>query len=127
MNYEHAERTSKREQTKHDEIIVNLEAKLSGMGKLANTNPSKSKENAVRRDDKIYYPDVYVYENNKVIEVYEVETSETVTDEAAKQQWKFFGDGKAGFFLVVPEKDLDKAKELSKKYEVDVQGYLTFS
>lgn len=79
----------------------------------------------MKTGNKTYYPDIYIYKDKIVEEIYEVETEETV-DESSVDQWKLYSSGRAKFYLVVPKKSLEKAEEIVKKYKISVEGYWTF-
>ena len=74
-----------------------------------------------------YYPDVYTYDDIKheVTNIYEVETSETITPESAKQ-WKLYANGSAKLYLVVPKIDLEKTKQLVASNNIKVAEYYTY-
>ena len=115
------------EQNIHDTIIANLAEKLLNKNPhlKVRTNPGTSKDYRVRTGDKTYYPDIYTYEDDKVKEIFEVETENTVNEDSI-EQWRLYSSGNARFYLVVPKESEQKAKELVKKHNIDVAGYWVY-
>ena len=115
------------EQNRHDTIIVKLAKKLEGKHKnyQIRMNQGLSKAHGVVRGNDTYYPDIFVIKQKKVIEIYEVETDNTINEDSIPQ-WKQYSSGKANFYLVVPKNKLDETKKLVKKYKISVEGYFHF-
>src|SRR3989338_1046053 len=111
----------------HDLIIEKMRSLLITQGYKVRVNPSQEKAYSVtgpgfQPGEKItYYPDVYTYDDIKheVTNIYEVETSETITPESAKQ-WKLYANGSAKLYLVVPKIDLEKTKQLVASNNIKV-------
>ena len=118
------EKLSSIEKSEHDAVISNLAKKLKEGGNLVRTNPSTSKNNPVEIDGGDYYPDVFVYKNGTLLEVYEIETKSSVS-ESSVEQWKKYSSDKFKFFLVVPKEVMDKAKELANAAGIKA-GYWSF-
>lgn len=117
------------EQNIHDTVITDLVEKLQKQehNLKVRTNPGVSKKYPypVRTGDKVYYPDIYTYEDDKVKEIFEVETENTVNEDSI-EQWRLYSLGSAKFYLVVPKESEQKAKELVKRHNIDVAGYWVY-
>jgi hypothetical protein len=72
----------------------------------------------------IYYPDIVVLNKaNNLYLIEQVETSETVTEEEAKE-WRNFAGFGVLLNLIVPEEKLEEAKKLSKDIaNIRIQTY----
>ena len=117
-----------KEKKEHDDVIESVRAKLIADGNEVEVNKFKSKSSPVTytKGDGTkgqYYPDVYTHKDSIVTKMFEVETLSSVNDDQAENQWKLYSKGKAKFYLVVPESKLEEAKNLAKKYKVEVEDY----
>ncbi|MBA7510502.1 hypothetical protein ES705_02487 [subsurface metagenome] len=117
----------------HDIIIEKLRSLLITEGHKVRVNPGQARRFGVigpstTSNEKItYYPDLYTYDENKkrVIGIFEVETSETVSENSV-EQWKLYTKGSAKFYLVIPKEDLEKAKTLAAQHNVEVEKFYTY-
>lgn len=115
------------EQNLHDTMIHLLDKKLQSENKTVKTNEGSTKLNGVKNEGESepYYPDVLVHVGTKVIEIYEIETENTVNENSIPQ-WKKASEDTAKFFLIVPKKSLKIAQELSKKHKIPVEEFFVF-
>ncbi len=116
------------EQNLHDTMINVLKNMLVAEGKKVKTNEGSTKLNGVKNegDAEIYYPDVLVLGvGTNIIEIYEVETENTINENSINQ-WKKYSEDTAKLFLVVPKELVESAKKLAKKHKIPVKGYFSF-
>ncbi len=97
-------------QSLHDKVIAYIEGDLNKAKYDIYPNPSTSQRWSVRGE----FPDILVTPKGEtnVLFVIEVETSQTVTPEEARNQWKAYSSLPGTFYLIVPEKDLALAKQI---------------
>ncbi|MFH1803110.1 MAG: hypothetical protein ABH864_06725 [archaeon] len=117
------------EQNLHDRVIDDVVKFIKKSGRdcdTIRTNKGKSKDYGVKeKDGELYYPDVFTVKNKTVLEIYEVETSQSVND-GSVEQWKKFSSGDAKFYLVVPKSDIEKAEQIAKKNNIKVDEFFFF-
>lgn len=113
------------EQNKHDTILNSLAKQLTKEGKDVRINPNNTNQNAISEGIEKIYPDLFVVENNKVVEIYEVETENTV-NESSVEQWIKYSKLSEKFYLVFPGDKLSTIKELTTKHTIKVDGYYTW-
>lgn len=119
----------------HDRVIAEATDNLIGSGYAVGTNPGGSKR-IVFADT--LYPDLVVGEfvegpsGTITIDpsfVFEVETSDSLTEAAAERHWKQYADTArerhVEFILVVPVGDIVKADDLCERFDVTARviGY----
>ena len=117
------------EQNLHDSVIDDVVSYINKNKKSYDNiriNKGHSNSYSVKRgNEESYYPDVFLVKNKIVIEIYEVETNQTINQDSVSQ-WKQYSSGQAKFYLVVPKDKLEEVKILVKENNIEVDNYLTF-
>lgn len=116
------EKRNKEEQTIHDWLIKEVKESLLKRYKKVYINPSDEKNKEVNG----FFPDVVVESHGVVVEIYEIETENTVNDEEA-DEWMKLSKLPAKLTILVPASRLKKAREIAwdKKIasKVKISGY----
>ena len=98
---------SEKEQVIHDWLIEQVVEFLKKRYRDVRINPGNSKNGGIEG----LYPGIVVYSHGLPVEVYEVETENTVTDEEA-EQWVQFSKLPVKVNILVPEALVKKAREI---------------
>jgi len=114
------------EQLIHDMTVQKVAEKIRRKGHQVSTNMNSNSSNVIRLKNKIYYPDISVFRNKKVENIYEVETANSVNREAV-EKWRSCSTGCRSFYLIVPEEKLKITKKLAKKHNIKVKDFITYS
>ena len=80
------------EQLIHDLTVQKVAEKIRRKGHKVRTNMNSTGDNVIIKQNKTLYPDISVYRNVIVENIYEVETSNSVNHEAA-EKWKLCSSG----------------------------------
>ena len=108
----------------HDKVVRAIKGALNQKDYDVYINPGQEK-NAGIGDN---YPDVIMTEKGKntVKFILEVEVTSSVTQGEAERQWKKYAkEINATFYLVVPQEQLNKARELCQNNNLSVR-FATF-
>ena len=106
---------------KESEIIALLAKFLSERGEIVKVN--ENNENFVI-GTKEYKPDLFTIDKDNVVTgIYEIKLS---VDETMLQNFKELADS-VNFYLVVPEKEETKAKDIIKRNKIKVKEVYTFT
>lgn len=109
----------------HDKVVKAIKDKLNQKDYDVYINLGEQKN--VRIGDN--YPDVIMTEKGKTNAkfIMEVEVASSVTQDEAERQWKkYTTEINATFYLVVPEKSLQKAKKLCQNNNINAR-FTTFT
>jgi hypothetical protein len=98
---------SKDEQFLHDWVIRKIKEKNSRIYSEVNINPAE--EQNFELDGK--YPDVVLVNHGQVVNVIEVDTKETVSEDSI-EKWKALSELGSKLTLIVPKEDQNKARDL---------------
>src|SRR5712691_2596873 len=101
--------------TLHDSIL-NLAASLISDYEV-HKNPDGEKNRWIEDPGQKYYPDIMLVprgQKNSTI-IIEVETDESVNDDHADEQWKFYARLNRAFYLLVPGNSLEEAKRICQR------------
>jgi len=98
---------SKDEQFLHDWVIRKIKEKNSRIYSDVNINPAE--EQNFELDGK--YPDVVLVNHGQVVNVIEVDTKETVSEDSI-EKWKALSELGSKLTLIVPKEDQNKARDL---------------
>ncbi len=92
----------------HDKVVAYIQSHLDSVKYDIYTNPGHEQNWHIRGQ----FPDVLVTpKGSKSVQfVLEVETSDTITAEEAKAQWKEYATLPGTFYLIVPQQSLELAK-----------------
>jgi hypothetical protein len=114
------------EQLIHDLTVQKVAEKIRRKGHDVTTNMNSRRNNVIKKQNTTCYPDISVYRNINVENIYEVETTNSVNNEAAKK-WKLCSTGCKAFFLIVPEDKLKESKKLARQHKIEVKDFITYS
>jgi hypothetical protein len=106
--------------------VQKVAEKIRRKGHRVLTHLSKNGIKVINSHNKAYYPDISVYRNVNVENIYEVETANSVNSESIKK-WKLCANGCKSFFLIVPVEKLEETKELVKRHGISVKDYITYT
>jgi hypothetical protein len=92
----------------HDRVVSYIQSHLDSLKYDIYTNPGSEQNWHIRGQ----FPDVLVTpKGSKSVQfVLEVETSDTVTADEARNQWKEYATLPGTFYLIVPQESLELAK-----------------
>jgi hypothetical protein len=95
----------------HDRQVELHARKLRDMLFTVHTNTGGNRSYGIVRGEAVYFPDIVVEEQDRVVRVYEVET-ENFTDREV-HKWRLYAGGSSAFHLVVPRDRREDALSLS--------------
>ena len=110
----------------HDFTIDRVADNLRKKGLNVRTNRGSYKSNVIKHKNTSISPDIYILKNQRVMNIYEVETNESV-DSQPVEKWKLYSEGCRSFYLIVPEDRLKKSKKLASKHKIKVKDFITYN
>jgi hypothetical protein len=110
----------------HDMTVQKIAENLRKKGLDVRANQGSSKHNSIRVKNKTCLPDIYIMKDRKVVNIYEVETPNSVNEEAV-EKWKSCQEGCSSLYLIVPKDKLRTTKRLAKKNNVKVKDFITYN
>lgn len=117
---------SKKQKLIHDKVVkavANTYERRKGV--LVYINPGEEKNFAVLSNDKEFYPDVVITdeEENRLLIIEEIETDDSVNEDE-KSQWIKYASFGTKFNLVVPKNKLTETRMLARGISnIEIQGY----
>jgi hypothetical protein len=119
-------------QQEHDTLLEMITRKIKIPTWTLVTNPG-AQENAgvaypTAAGQALAYPDIVVHEKftRKLAAVGEVETTETVTEAEAKEEWALFSNLAPRFFLYVPAELAPEARDLLRRHRIRPEGLFLY-
>lgn len=110
---------SDEKQTEHDKVIEYLESVYENQYPKVYTNPNGKKNFSIEGYEGIC-PDILVAnEENFLTFIEEVETSDTVSEDHAKEQWVPYFKLRTTFHIRVPLGSQEKAREILAKLKIN--------
>lgn len=114
------------EQALHDMTLQKVADNLKRKGLNVRTNKDRSGNNVIKQKNKRVSPDICIIKNRKIINIYEVETNNTVNSSAI-EKWRLCSEGCVSFYLIIPEGKLKASKKLAKKHKINVKDFITYN
>lgn len=115
-------RRGAKNQSLHDEVIEEVTEALLNKYQIAYMNQSTIKNRAIKGN----YPDVILFgtyeddHNNNPTVIAEIETEDTIDKHEVEEQWLHYLELGVPFFnLIVPDKSLQKTRELLKDFKIE--------
>lgn len=108
----------------HDRVVKYIESSLDSTKYDIHTNPGQEKNWHIRGQ----FPDILLTpKGSKSVQfVLEVETSDTITAEETRNQWKEYANLPGTFYLIVPKESLELAKIICAAQGIPAKfGYFT--